>query len=207
MTLNLLRGAYLINRDNPAPPELHRPSRRILVCLHLINGLLAPVSSCLPRRRHAAALPYFSVLSDDAGAWPAILSSIGLQPQPAGLARIFVARAGAAASTEWTARVENGAILILEGESSLADMFGFRRGPENVKVTSLTDVHRPALPIVWEKGLELPRFDLPAGAQVFARERWTGAPMTAGLPPRRRRRAMDRRPARRARLRALSVPA
>jgi hypothetical protein len=130
---------------------------------------------------HAADLPYFSVLSDDAGAWPGILSSVGLQRQPAGLARIFVARTGAPASVEWNGRVEKGAILILEGESSLADMFGFRRGKENVLVHSLTDVHRPELSIVWEKGLELPVFDLPAGAQVFARERWTGAPMTAGM--------------------------
>jgi hypothetical protein len=60
-------------------------------------------------------------------------------------------------------------------------MFGFRRGKENVRVNSLTDVHLPKLPIVWETGLELPVFDLPAGAQVFARERWTGAPMTAGM--------------------------
>ena len=130
---------------------------------------------------HAADLPYFSVLSDDAGAWPEILSSVGLQRQPAGLARIFVARIGAPASVEWNGRVEKGAILILEGESSLADMFGFRRGKENVRVNSLTDVHRPKLPIVWENGLELPVFELPAGAQVFARERWTGAPMTAGM--------------------------
>ena len=53
---------------------------------------------------HAAELPYFSVLSEDAGAWPEILSSVGLQRKPAGLARVFVARAGAAASPEWPAR-------------------------------------------------------------------------------------------------------
>jgi hypothetical protein len=82
---------------------------------------------------------------------------------------------------EWNGRVEKGAILILEGESSLADMFGFRRGKENVRVDSLTDIHRPKLLIVWENGLELPVFDVPAGAQVFARESWTGAPMTAGM--------------------------
>jgi len=64
---------------------------------------------------HAAALPYFSILSDDAGPWPDILSSIGLERQPASKAHIFVARAGAPASAEWTARVEQGAILILEG--------------------------------------------------------------------------------------------
>ena len=131
----------------------------------------------------AAADPYFSVLSDDPGAWPAILSSIGLLPQPAALARVFVARSGAPASPEWSARVEHGAILILEGESSLADSFGFHRDPAHdpVRVHSLTDRHRPDLPIIWEKGLELPFFDLPASAQVFARERGSGAPLSAGF--------------------------
>ena len=148
---------------------------RSLVSLALV------LAGCPLGPAHAADLPYFSVLSDDAGAWPEILSSIGLQRQPAGLARIFVARTGAPASVEWNGRVEKGAILILEGESSLADMFGFRRGKQNVRVNSLTDVHRPKLSIVWENGLELPVFELPAGAQVFASERWTGAPMTAGM--------------------------
>jgi len=148
---------------------------RSLVSLALV------LAGCPLGPAHAADLPYFSVLSDDAGAWPEILSSVGLQRQPAGLARIFVARTGAPASVEWNGRVEKGAILILEGESSLADMFGFRRGKQNVRVNSLTDVHRPKLSIVWENGLELPVFELPAGAQVFASERWTGAPMTAGM--------------------------
>src|ERR1035441_7368793 len=85
----------------------------------------------------AASLPYFSVLSEDAGAWPDVLSSIGLQRQPAGVSRIFVARTGAAASVEWPGRVERGAILILEGESSLADLFGFRRSRKDpVRVQS-----------------------------------------------------------------------
>ena len=128
----------------------------------------------------AAELPYFSVLADDVGAWPAILSSVGFQQKPAGLAHIFVARAGAAGSNEWAARVEGGAVLILEGESSLAELFGFRRRKENVRVRSLTDVHNPKLAIVWENALELPVFDLPEGARVFARERWTGAPMMVG---------------------------
>ena len=129
---------------------------------------------------HAAALPYFSVLSDDAGSWPEILSSIGLERQPASQAHVFVARAGAPASAEWTARVEHGAILILEGESSLAEMFGFKRTKDSVRVASLADVHNPKLPIVWEKSLELPVFTVPDGAQVFARERWNNVPLSAG---------------------------
>src|ERR1700722_11228577 len=140
-------------------------------------ALLAAAAAVLP----AAEVPYFSVLSEDAGAWPAILSSIGLERQSAGISRVFVARSGAAASPEWKGRVEKGDLLILEGESSLAEMFGFHSTKQQVKVTSLADVHRPTLPIVWEKGLELPVFQLPAAAQVFARERWNGAPLMAGL--------------------------
>jgi hypothetical protein len=76
-----------------------------------------------------------------------------------------VARAGAPASAEWTARVEQGAILILEGESSLAEMFGFKRTKDSVRVASLADVHNPKLPIVWEKSMELPVFAVPEGAR------------------------------------------
>ena len=144
---------------------------RLLVSMALLTAAAA----------QAAGLPYFSVLSDDAGAWPEILSSIGLQRQPAAVARVLVVRAGAAASPDWNSRVEQGAILVLEGESPLAEMFGFRPGSQKVRVNSLTDVHNPKLSIVWEKGLDLPVFETPPGARVFARERWTGAPLTAGL--------------------------
>src|SRR5450756_1057650 len=110
------------------------------ICFFLASFLLFACAAW------AADLPYFSVLSDDAGAWPEILGSIGLQRQPAGVSRIFVARTGAAASVEWFARVERGAVLILEGESSLADLFGFRRSQKDpVRVQSLSDVHHLSL--------------------------------------------------------------
>src|SRR3954469_3117303 len=93
----------------------------------------------------AVEMPYFCVLSEDAGGWPAVLSSIGLQGRPAALAHVFVARAGAAGGAEWQARVERGAILIVEGESVLADGFGFVRDAarDPVRVQSVKDVHRP----------------------------------------------------------------
>src|SRR5262245_32994008 len=143
---------------------------RLLVSLALQAASLA-----------AAGLPYYTVLNQDVGAWPEILESIGFERQPAALARVFVAPSGSPASPEWPSRVESGAVLILEGESSLAELFGFRRSAEKIKVTSLTDLHSPSLKIVWEKGLELPVFLMPKDAQVFARERWAGAPMMAGL--------------------------
>jgi len=49
-------------------------------------------------------------------------------------------------------------------------------------VGSLTDVHRPGLAIVWEKGLELPVFDLPAGwPWCSPAERWTGHADDGGM--------------------------
>jgi len=129
----------------------------------------------------AATIPSFAILSDDQGGWPLLLQSVGFMPQPAASARIFVLRASSAGSPEWPARVAAGAYLILEGESSIAESFGFRATKENVRVTSLEDVHLPKLPIVWEKGLELPRYEMPAEAKVFAKDRRTGAPILAGF--------------------------
>jgi hypothetical protein len=123
----------------------------------------------------------FRVLSESPGAWPDVLSAVGWQPRAAGPAQILVLRSGAAGSPEWTTRVEQGTYLVLEGESPVAEMFGFIRGKESVRVLSVEDVHRPKLQIVWEKPAELPRFRIPAEAQVFARERWSGAPLIAGF--------------------------
>jgi hypothetical protein len=138
-------------------------------------------SALFTQTARAGAIPTFSVLSDDQGGWPLLLQSVGFMPQPAASASIFVLRAGSGGSPEWAARVEGGAYLILEGESSTAESFGFRATKENVRVTSLEDVHLPKLPIVWEKGLELPRYEVPAEAKVFAKDRWAGAPMLAGF--------------------------
>src|ERR1700728_4605130 len=116
---------------------------RLLISLAL---LVAPAA-------HAAALPYFCVLSENQGGWPLILESVGFLPQTAANAHIFVLRSGAANSAEWAARVESGAYLILEGESTAAESFGFRRAQDaegakvNIRVSSLEDVHLPKLPI------------------------------------------------------------
>ncbi len=116
-----------------------------------------------------------------AGPWPAILSSIGLDPQSPEGSRISVTRPDAAASPEWPVRVEYGAVLILEGDSPLAAQFGFRPGKAKVRVTSISDVHRPDLQIVWEKPLDLPVFELPPAARIFATDRRTHTPMVAGI--------------------------
>ena len=113
------------------------------------------------------------------------------------------------AAAEWESRVEHGMILVVEGESPLAAAFGFRARAtcRHVPVRSVEDLRAPELRIVWEKALDLPVFEIPAEARVFARERWQKAPLVAGLSPRRRRSVMGGRASGPARLRSLPVPA
>ncbi|HUP03432.1 MAG TPA: hypothetical protein VMU19_05555 [Bryobacteraceae bacterium] len=129
----------------------------------------------------SAATPSFAVLAPDGGSWPQLLSSIGLQPDAAAEAQVLVARAGAAYSAEMAERVARGAILVLEGSSPLAEGFGFKVTATKAVVNSLVDAHNSGQSILWEKGVELPVFEVPDGAQVFARERWSAAPLTAGF--------------------------
>jgi hypothetical protein len=132
----------------------------------------------------ACAAPFsYHVLGDDLGSWPQVLSSIGLIREAGGNESIVVAPPAAKApAREWIPRIENGTILVLEGESALAESFGFKpREGAHVQVRSVEDLRAPKLEIVWEKALTLPVFDIPKEARVFARERWKAAPLLAGF--------------------------
>ena len=123
----------------------------------------------------------FAVLSADAGPWPALLGSIGLQPEAAATARVLIARPAAALDASLTARVTAGTLLVLEGQSPLAASFGFRPTREVVALASIEDRHRPLLPIVLEHALEIARFEVPAAARIFAKDHWSTAPVIAGF--------------------------
>jgi hypothetical protein len=131
----------------------------------------------------AAAAPPLSFTVDGAAAdgWPAILSAMGFEAQ-ALAAGIVVVRPGAkGAAPDYLARAEAGACLILEGASETAEAAGFHATGRRVHVESVEDLRRPDLRIVWEEALDLPVFEMPAGARVFTRERWQKAPLVAGM--------------------------
>ena len=111
------------------------------------------------------------LLTDEPGAWPGIFEAVGLSLRQASDLPPAVARE----------RIQSGAVGILEGSSVVAEGFGIRPTSKKVVVRSVTDTRSPKLGIVWEKAQELPVFELPADAQVFAKERWTGAPLMAGF--------------------------
>lgn len=124
---------------------------------------------------------FFQVMGAEAGSWPAVLSSLGLQPQAAGgSAQVIVVREGTRAPGALE-RAEAGAFVILEGKSDAAEAAGFRAGAARVRVRSVEDLRRPQLRIVWESDVEAPVFTLPEGARVFARERWQKVPLMAGM--------------------------
>jgi len=125
----------------------------------------------------------YAVIGGEAGSWPAILKSIGLLNGPVGDATVVVAPQGTNGSASaWAARVEQGTLLVLEGESPLAASFGFHAGSKpHATVRSVEDLRAPQLRIIWEKELVLPVFDMPPEAKIFARERWEHAPLMAGF--------------------------
>ncbi|MFN7918565.1 MAG: hypothetical protein U0Q16_00620 [Bryobacteraceae bacterium] len=127
----------------------------------------------------AAAVSRFHVASTDPGPWPRILSSLGFVPGAGG---VYVINEPPADVAAWRQRIDEGATVILEGESGLAASLGIRPKPgRQVPVRSLVDVHNPGLAIVWSRAVPLPLFELPASAKVFASEKWTGAPVAAGV--------------------------
>lgn len=130
----------------------------------------------------AVSVPLYQDTGDDAGSWPRILSSAGLVAGVGGSSGLYIARSGEAAEEErWREKIESGALLILEGDSELAAAFGFRASENRIPVRNVEDAADPELEIVWEKQLELPVFDVPDSARVFARERWTRSPLVAGF--------------------------
>ena len=121
----------------------------------------------------AAALPAQTVLllTDEPGSWPGIFDSVGMSVRQVSDLPPAIAKE----------QVSAGAIGILEGASGTAEMFGIVPTGKQVVVGSVVDERSPKLKIIWEKSQELPVFQLPADARVFVKERWTGAPLMAGI--------------------------
>jgi hypothetical protein len=146
---------------------------RSLIRLGLVASLLAAAGE--------AATFSYHVVGDDAGAWPGILSSVGLTQSPTGIGSVFVVRGDSPlTAAQWLDRAEHGAFVIVEGNIPLAREFGFVASERRVVVRGVEDLRAPKLEIVWEKPVTLPLYVIPAAARVFARERWERAPLMAG---------------------------
>jgi hypothetical protein len=139
-------------------------------------------AACLSPGSLAAATFAYHIAGDDPGPWPQIFSSIGIARAAGGPANLFVVRNVAPGSVpQWIQRIEQGGIVVLEGEGELAAALGLTPSDQRVTVRSIIDQHAPKLQIVWDSPLEIPVFNMPKDASVLAAERWDHAPVTVSL--------------------------
>lgn len=88
----------------------------------------------------SAATFTYHIAGDDPGPWPQILSSIGLVRAAGGPANLFVVRTVAPGSVpQWLERIEQGGIVVLEGDNELAAALGFKPTAKRVVIRSIVD--------------------------------------------------------------------
>ncbi len=109
--------------------------------------------------------------------WQKILGAIGISEGSGAQADILIA--GPESKADLAAVAEHH-IVIIEGTGAAAQGLGISPKPEPVSVRQICDVHGPKMQIIWEQGVEVPAVTLPAGFEVFAREKWKGIPVLAG---------------------------
>ncbi len=118
---------------------------------------------------------FAGVLAVSAGSWDSILKPAGL---PADRVLVLDASADGAEALK---RAESGSFVILQGDSKAANAMGFHAGIQKITIRSIVDARVPKLPIIWKDAVETFRTSLPSEATIFAKERWTGAPVLAGM--------------------------
>jgi len=142
-----------------------------------LGALILFVTGLLP-----AATFTYHIAGDDPGPWPQILSSIGLTRAAGGPANLFVVRTVAPGSVpQWIERIEQGGIVVVEGDNELAAALGFKPSEKHVVIRSIVDQRAPKLRIVWESAVETHVFETPKDARIFVKERWDGAPVMASV--------------------------
>ncbi len=152
-----------------------------IAALLLVTSALAAA----PARISGAAGPRAPALTYHAagsasGSWSDLLSTLGLQEVPLEEADILITGSGEP-PPDLETRVRSGLLAVVEAGSPAARGFGFVPTARRVTVQSLRDERAPELRIVWEHEQEVPVYRIPDGTRIFVRERWTGAPLAAGL--------------------------
>ena len=70
---------------------------------------------------------------------------------------------------------------IIIGNDPRAELAGIRASGQKITVASLVDEQDPELEILWQEPIEVPMYELPAGAQLHTWEKHSGAPLVASV--------------------------
>lgn len=122
------------------------------------------------------------LITGPAGSWPLILQPLGQFAATSAKPRIVVAN-GPITSAQMERSLREGAIVILTGDSEAARRLGFapREPGSRVTVRGVTDVAAPELLIAWQDPQAVTVAQLPAAAKLYTNDRWSGAPLVAGM--------------------------
>jgi hypothetical protein len=140
--------------------------------------LAALLTALLTTRSAIAAVPGYSIHGDP-GSWPTLLSSIGFQPATGAASLTVITDDGG--SQDWPSAASAGAFLIIQGTSAAAQQFGITATGDSVSVQREQDMLQQDLTVVWAKPIAIPKVTLPAGATVYARDKWSQIPLVAGI--------------------------
>lgn len=108
-------------------------------------------------------------------AWHAVLSSVNVEQQ------VLVLSPGASPSAHHLKMAEAGRFIVVQGESRAAEALGFRSSKRRVIIRAIVDAHAPQLPIIWKETADIAVVDVIKDATVFAKDRWSDAPVLAGV--------------------------
>ncbi len=122
----------------------------------------------------SAAVTSFTVDGAEAAPWMKILGSVGIVEGGKMASSITITSQADAAT------LADDQIVIVQGNTPAAKALGFSPKAESVAVRQICDVHAPKMQIIWEQPLSIPAEQLPPGFQIFASEKWKGAPVLAG---------------------------
>jgi hypothetical protein len=119
----------------------------------------------------------FRALDTSPTPWSKILGAVGINQVQSADAAVLIA---GNAKLEDPQHFADTHLLVLEGLSEAARSFGFVSQKTVVPVRQICDVHSPKMQIIWEQPVDITKSQVPPDFQVFATEKWTGAPMLAG---------------------------
>ncbi|MGH9584826.1 MAG: hypothetical protein ACRD4O_18040, partial [Bryobacteraceae bacterium] len=118
----------------------------------------------------------FRAVGTDPAPWSKIFGAVGIAQTANADAGIFVV--GPQAHLD--AAAADNHIVIVEGDSPLAQSFGIRPSSNTVLVRRICDEHAPRMRIFWREPLTVPVVQVPSGFRIFAADYWKHAPVIAG---------------------------
>ena len=126
----------------------------------------------------SAQIPSFRVAGTDAAPWTKIFNAANVMAATKADAASIIVAGPKADVGVLTLATDH--IIVIEGDSPLARQIGITPTNKTISVRHLVDVHAPKMQIIWQQQASLPVTTVPEDFQVFARERWTNAPLEAG---------------------------